>query len=124
MENPYQPPKSQFDLDPIERRSDAVDQHLGLRWGRMKYLIAFIATWFFLATLTFLLGAEGLWKFLMMSAMYVAITYISRFRLRDFGANPNYCWLMLIPVINLLMAIFLMCKPGHEGANRYGYPGA
>ena len=124
MDNPYQPPKTQFDVDPPPKREGAIEEHLGLRWGRMKFLIAFLAAWIFLSLIAFLVGVQGPLQTAMMFGIYAVFAYIARFRLRDFGANPNYCWLMMIPLINLLMAIFLACRPGHEGANQYGYPGA
>lgn len=54
----------------------------------------------------------GIVSYLFMLAWVVATVCICRRRLTDLGRSPTWVWLVVLPVVNLGLFLYLLLKPG------------
>lgn len=71
-------------------------------------------------------GQQPLFRALLILQVPVLCGYIAFCvrRLHDVGYSGWYAALILVPVVNLLLMVFLVTKTGDEGANAWGPPPA
>jgi uncharacterized membrane protein YhaH (DUF805 family) len=138
MENPYKTPSS----DPLLPPSNAIDTSSPLspkgRFGRLSFI-----AWYMLVTIlsyiaTGLLGGTTLFMetdpekiALFFSSMggfsYVLLTIITTVllvifvirRLHDVNTTGWLALLLIIPLVNLILMLYLLLKRGDEGSNRF-----
>lgn len=133
--NPYQSPSSELDLNATEQCYDPKIFALNGRIGRVQYILyGFAMSFVFMFILAVVVGigtaASGgeppILSILGGGAAYIAmIAYgfiLSKRRLNDLNQTGWLSLLMLIPVVNFILALFLWFAPGDAGQNKYGLP--
>lgn len=127
-QNPYQTPSGQLAMD---------DQQFGeirflspsSRIGRLRYLahgfLGMLVIYLALAAGAGLAMAISPFFWVLFAAGYVAAIVFSFIimiqRLHDLNQSGWLCLLMLVPLVNLIFALFLVFAPGTQGANSYGF---
>lgn len=98
-----------------------------------SFLLSFIFTYFSLFLYAVLLSTNeapesnngtslvGL-ILLFVVLIYLLLVYLRSlvFRCRDIGISPWFILLILVPLVNLIVLLFLVFKPGQVSANNYG----
>lgn len=104
------------------------------RIGRLRYLayatVAAVAAMLVTGVLGALLmgltgsGDSGTGMAIMLGALYIPVLAVSfimaKRRLNDLDRTGWLSLLLLVPLLNLVMALYLMFWPGTAGSNRYG----
>ena len=54
------------------------------------------------------------------ACVYPVDMYLATKRARDVNLSPWICLLLLFPILNIFLALYLLLAPGTRGANRYG----
>lgn len=138
MSNPYA--ASQVDLAPPPS-DDATYQprlwQVNGRIGRMRYLAFYAAMVLLMIPVAIVLGVAGaatgagskslsgmvvpmiLLGIIALAAVVMGII-IGRRRLNDMGRSGWFLLLSLIPLVNLVFYIWILCAPGDQGTNEYG----
>ncbi len=102
-------------------KREVVDADLGMRWGRIQYMIFCAAIIVFIPGIVFQIFGNGNESTIISNAFTaILLVWISRNRLRDFGKNPWYSLAFIVPLINYVVYIVLCFVPGSIGANKFG----
>ncbi|HKK31283.1 MAG TPA: DUF805 domain-containing protein [Alphaproteobacteria bacterium] len=101
----------------------------GGRSSRLDYLMFIVGCFvvgFFLAMVDVFAGTydpgsgAGLLSSIFQLAVLIPVIAVSVRRLHDFDASGWWYLLMLIPVVNIVLFLVLLFKPGTDGPNRFG----
>ena len=131
--NPYSAPDAALDTGQDELYQPKIFSFDG-RIGRMRYLAYGIGVNFILMAVMIPLGGAtavmgGEAGTSMLGMLVIGIFYIATFvisimfakrRLNDLNRSGWWFLLFLIPIINLLMAIYILFFPGTGGDNNFG----
>jgi uncharacterized membrane protein YhaH (DUF805 family) len=135
MSNPYAAP--QVDLDAPQLSAETYQPRLWQvngRIGRMRYLAYSAAIGLLMipvAIVAVALGAASLAKgsltptlVAMMVVVGIAVLTISvilaRRRLNDMGRTGWFMLLSLVPLVNFVFYLWMLCASGDQGSNEYG----
>ena len=137
--NPYLTPDASLDNDQNELYEPSIFSFNG-RIGRLRYLAYGIGTSFVLMAVMMpilggtmfaggMVGGEAAIGGLAMVAMiifYAATIVLSvmfgKRRLNDLNRSGWWFLLFIVPIVNLIMAIYLIFFPGAESSNNFGAP--
>lgn len=131
--NPYMAPDSDVERENAEFGECPIFS-FGTRIGRLRYLARVTVGAFgfgFLAAFVVGLaaaigggdGTAGVVGYLAMSVGSVALSLMfAAQRLHDLNMSGWVCLLLVIPLLNLLFALFLVFAAGTQGRNGYGLP--
>lgn len=132
QDNPYAAPASEVLLDPQSQQFDDGRWYSPSgRLGRARYFLRSIGYYFaFLLLSGLLTGLASIASPTLAPLLSVplVIVYViialsqSVKRLHDLNWSGWWLLLFIIPVVNLVMGLVLLFKPGSEGPNDYGYP--
>ncbi len=133
--NPYSAPDAALETGFDDTYSPSVISFQG-RIGRMRYLAysfgVSLLTGVVLMVVMPLLGAGmamagggiGIVSMLTVAVLYIATIVFSvmfaKRRLNDLNRSGWWFLLFLVPVVNLLLAIYLIFFPGSQGGNNFG----
>jgi uncharacterized membrane protein YhaH (DUF805 family) len=131
--NPYSAPDAALDTGQDVLYQPKIFSLSG-RIGRMRYLaygiglnILLMAAMIPLGGMTATMGGEAGMSMLgmvMMGLFYIATIAISimfaKRRLNDLNRSGWWFLLFLVPIVNLLMAIYMVFFPGSNGDNKFG----
>jgi uncharacterized membrane protein YhaH (DUF805 family) len=131
--NPYSAPDAALDTGQDVLYQPKIFSFSG-RIGRMRYLaygiglnILLMAVMIPLGGMTAAMGGEAGMSMLgmvMVGLFYIATIAISimfaKRRLNDLNRSGWWFLLFLVPIVNLLMAIYLVFFPGSDGDNNFG----
>lgn len=145
--NPYRTPTADVQ-PPVDDGSDLTPFYTPAgRFGRLSYLawvmVMSVASWLIVMALTVVglielpvdaggaqvpglmpdMGPVGLtvWILINLISLVIVVIFAVR-RCHDIDISGWWNLLMVIPVVNLVFVLFLILKPGTEGANRFGPP--
>jgi len=134
--NPYQTPTEDLLAPEAKDVGDIQFFSPSSRIGRLRYFAhsALVTLAFYVAILALVMtvgvfsveGAEGFGVALMVVLGLVYIPFVAMFwilmiqRLHDLDKSGWVSLLMLVPLLNALVAIYLMGWSGTKGANRFG----
>lgn len=136
MQNPYATPHAAVEDIPVEaeRYEPRIFTADG-RIGRLRYL-AYSAVTQFMALLVLAAGAAAVVAvvgtqnvlrgaglallILLYLPVIIAPLVMARRRLNDLDKSGWLLLLMLVPIVNLVLALYLLFWPGSPGPNRYG----
>lgn len=97
------------------------------RIGRLQYLGYSILITLILFVLAAIFGgvrqATNSTSLLGSVVAFVASASYGIRRLHDFDANGWWYLLAFVPIVNIVMGLILLFRPGTQGANRYGVRG-
>ena len=131
--NPYSTPDASLDAGQDDLYQPKIFSFNG-RIGRMRYLAYGIGLNFLLMAIMIPLGGAtaamggeagmSMIGMLVIGIFYVATIAVSvmfaKRRLNDLNRSGWWFLLFLIPIVNLLMAIYLVFFPGSDGSNNFG----
>jgi uncharacterized membrane protein YhaH (DUF805 family) len=131
--NPYSAPDAALDTGQDVLYQPKIFSFSG-RIGRMRYLaygiglnILLMAAMIPLGGMTATMGGEAGMSMLgmvMVGLFYIATIAISimfaKRRLNDLNRSGWWFLLFLVPIVNLLMAIYMVFFPGSDGDNKFG----
>jgi len=131
--NPYSAPDAALDTGQDVLYQPKIFSFSG-RIGRMRYLaygiglnILLMAAMIPLGGMTSTMGGEAGMSMLgmvMVGLFYIATIAISimfaKRRLNDLNRSGWWFLLFLVPIVNLLMAIYMVFFPGSDGDNKFG----
>jgi uncharacterized membrane protein YhaH (DUF805 family) len=131
--NPYSTPDASLDAGQDDLYQPKILSFSG-RIGRMRYLAYGIGLNFLLMAIMIPLGGAtaamggeagmSMIGMLVIGIFYVATIAVSvmfaKRRLNDLNRSGWWFLLFLIPIVNLLMAIYLVFFPGSDGSNNFG----
>jgi uncharacterized membrane protein YhaH (DUF805 family) len=134
--NPYQTPTEDLLTDEADSVGDIQFFSPASRIGRLRYFahcaLVTLAFYLLLTVLVMIVassmggGSEGFGMALMVMMGLVYIPFIAMFwiimiqRLHDLDKSGWMSLLMLVPLVNIVVAIYLMCWSGTTGTNRFG----
>lgn len=135
MNNPYSPTTADLTAPgasetPYQPKIFAMEGRI----GRLRYLaymmgvtiLLMLAIGFAIAVLAAILGIGETGKAILLVIAYIPIMVFSFAlavrRLNDLNQSGWLSLLNLIPLVNILVALWLLCAPGDKGANKYGPP--
>lgn len=141
MSNPYSAPGADLDVAAAQSYQPKFLTASG-RIGRLRYLAysfgAFMLMYVAMVPLVLLAGGlgalgggdpsqgagMGIAMMLLVAVMYVAILAVyfiyAKRRLNDLGKSGWLGALMLLPIVNLFLWIYIQFFPGDKGPNQYG----
>ena len=136
--NPYTAPDAALETGSQELYEPSIFSFNG-RIGRLRYLAYGLGVNFVLMLVMFpLMGATafvggaagpesmGVLGMAVIGIFYVATIVVSvmfaKRRLNDLNRSGWWFLLFIIPIVNLLLAIYLIFFPGTDGSNNYGPP--
>lgn len=95
------------------------------RLNREPYILRNIAIGVVSALLGFIVEMSGSSIFMILGAvvsLFLTVCSVSLMvrRLHDLDKSGYFLLLMIIPLINLLLALYLICFKGTDGYNRFG----
>ncbi len=137
--NPYSAPGAALEIGHDDTYSPSIISFQG-RIGRMRYLaysigvslvmmIAMMVVMPMLGASMAMVGGGGPEGMSMIGLVFIGIFYIATIvfsvmfakrRLNDLNRSGWWFLLFLVPVVNLLMAIYLIFFPGTQGSNNFG----
>ncbi len=131
--NPYNAPDASLDTGQEELYQPKIFSFNG-RIGRMRYLAYGIGVNFLLMLVmvplvsatafmggdpsTSLIGMVGIGVFYVITIV-VSVMFAKR-RLNDLNRSGWWFLLFIIPIVNLILAIYLIFFPGTDGSNKFG----
>lgn len=127
--NPYQPPEGNLALQGEQQYGVVRFFSPSSRIGRLRYL----AHGFLAMLVIYLVMAISAGLALAVSPLFwafFAVGYIAAFvfsfilmiqRLHDLNQPGWWSLLMMVPLANLILLVFLVFVPGTQGANNYGF---
>ncbi len=132
-DNPYNAPGAELDSGNDELYSPSIFSFNG-RIGRLRYLAYGVGTSFLLMLVMIpLLGASVFMGgeagtstvgMIGIAVFYIATIVVSvmfaKRRLNDLNRSGWWFLLFIVPIVNLLLAIYLLFFPGTEGSNDFG----
>ncbi len=137
--NPYSAPDAALETAYDDTYSPSIISFQG-RIGRMRYLaysigislvmmIAMMVIMPLLGASMMMAGGSGPESMSIVSLLFIGIFYVvtivfsvmfAKRRLNDLNRSGWWFLLFLVPVVNLLMAIYLIFFPGTQGSNNFG----
>ena len=132
--DPYATPETLDDAPVTQETSEPKLFSLSGRIGRLRYLAYSVVYNLIFYGLVMVAGALGAFAennqvvlmlvgviaiILTIGAVFAGLVLVAR-RLNDCNASGWFCLLMLVPLANLLLGLFLLFMPGTKGSNKYG----
>ncbi|MGZ3181182.1 MAG: DUF805 domain-containing protein [Telluria sp.] len=127
MTNPYAAPAAAFDGAALFDTDSykPVLFELNGRIGRLRFLGYSWVLGFLLQVLVVGLVAAHAYQaaaLLQPWGNFVVLAFVARRRLHDLDRSAWFALAMLIPFLNILVGLYLLCAPGTDGVNRFGRP--
>jgi uncharacterized membrane protein YhaH (DUF805 family) len=125
--NPYAAPAAALDgAAPFDDDTyQPVLFELNGRIGRLRYLGYSWVLGFLLQVVVLGLAAAHAFQLaglLQPWGNFMVLAFVARRRLHDLDRSAWFALAMLIPFLNILVGLYLLCAPGTAGANRFGRP--
>jgi len=131
--NPYTAPDASLDNEQNDLYQPKIISFSG-RIGRLRYLaygvgnyLLFMAVMIAVAGISMLAGGESVMSVVFIGAMgilYIAMIVLSvmfaKRRLNDLNRSGWWFLLFIVPLVNFVMAIYVIFFPGTEGSNNFG----
>jgi len=134
--SPYATPEASLSTNDQEKYQPKVLTFKG-RIGRLRYLayafgtsLVLVAALGLLTVVAILLGSifssdlGSIIMAIMMTMYYIGVTVISvmflKRRLNDLDKSGWWALVVLVPLLNLVLTIYILFFPGSEGSNRFG----
>lgn len=86
-----------------------------------KRTLALLVLSLVLYGVSFVFFVPGVWSLLVMLFCFIFLTQSSR-RFQDLGISGLFCFVMLIPYLNILVYLGLVFQKGKNRVNKYGRP--
>lgn len=132
-ENPYNAPQAALEGGVAELYQPTIFSFNG-RIGRLRYLAYGIGVNMLLmlimlpvvSGMAFVMSGDGLSMFgiVLIATFYIASILISvmfgKRRLNDLDRSGWWFLLFIVPIVNLILAIYLLFFPGTDGSNNFG----
>jgi uncharacterized membrane protein YhaH (DUF805 family) len=135
-QNPYTTPDASLAVDMAETYQPSVFSFSG-RIGRLRYLAYLTGVYLVFTAIVFSIMALGVLRvdasgmpdlsvftIIIMSVIYIVLLVIvftfGRRRMNDLNRSGWWMLLFIVPLANLLLALYMIFGPGTDGVNDYG----